>query len=357
MGVIREADFRPAWWMKSAHMQTLWGPLKRRLPEIDRRTERLQLADGDHLQLDWAGPQGVGSGVIVILLHGLAGCSDSHYIRGIQASLVAAGIGSVAINSRGARQPNSTALGYHAGEIDDVDAVIEHVYRRHPAANLLAIGVSLGGSRLLNWLARRDSGKLTAVASVCAPLRLDLCANRLDHGLSQVYRRHLIKQLMGQLHTKKRYLNDHFPHQAARLNALDISDIESFWDYDDQVIAPLYDFRSAGDYYQRCSAGPQLHHIRSPALILHAKDDPFMTPDVIPQHKDLSPTVQLEISRHGGHVGFVSAGPQPYWLEQRMLRFVRDSLPEELRSAYRFDVALNARSSLPSSSGTKGSAA
>ena len=323
MGDIQQSPFRPPFWLRNPHLQTLWGPLGRKAPEVERRTERLALADGDYLLLDWAGPQSHPGQLTVILLHGLSGCSDSHYMRGIQKTLANAGIRSVAINSRGAKQPNDTALCYHAGETDDVDAVIEHVFHQDPTGHRIAIGVSLGGSRLLNWLAHRDNGRLTAVASVCAPLRLDLCANRLDRGLSRLYRQHLLKNLLAQFEEKKRHLDRVNPAEAKRLYRLNMDGIRSFWRYDDQIIAPLYGFRGASHYYAECSAGPTLHQIRTPSLMLQNRDDPFMTPQTLPRQEELGPAMTLEISDHGGHVGFVAQGNRRYWLEQRLLAFVQ----------------------------------
>ena len=323
MGEIIQSSFRAPLGLRNPHLQTLWGPLGRKLPEVQRQQERLELPDGDYLQLDWAGPDRRPGQLTVILLHGLSGCSDSHYMRGFQKTFADAGIRSVAINSRGAKQPNDTALCYHAGETDDVDAVIEHVFHQDPTGHRLAIGVSLGGSRLLNWLAHRDSGRLSGVATVCSPLRLDICANRLDRGLSRMYRQHLIKALLENFARKKRHLDQVNPPEAKRLYRLDMTGIRSFWRYDDQIIAPLYGFRGASHYYAECSAGPRLLQVRTPTLILQNLDDPFMTPATLPRHQELGPAVTLEVSRHGGHVGFIGDADNRYWLEQRLLAFVQ----------------------------------
>ena len=111
--------------------------------------------------------------------------------------------------------------------------------------------------------------------------------------------------------------------------------LRTFWQFDDQVTAPLHGFADATDYYTRCSSRQFLRRIRTPTLILHARDDPFMTPDAIPTARELAPGVRLELSAHGGHVGFV-AGRVPwrpqYWLEGRIaehiLPRVRSSLEE-----------------------------
>ncbi len=135
------------------------------------------------------------------------------------------------MTSRGAAAPNDPALCAHAGEIEDLDAVIQALRQRDRDGPLIAMGVSLGGSRVLNWLARADDGSLSAAVAVCSPLRLDLCANRMDQGLSRIYRRHLISNLLSTLKRQQRHLQRVAPEQAERLAALNLRGIKSFWTF------------------------------------------------------------------------------------------------------------------------------
>ena len=99
------------------------------------------------------------------------------------------------------------------------------------------------------------------------------------------------------------------------------SRIDTIYDFDDLVTAPLHGFRSAEDYYQRSSSRQFIPGIRIPTLLIHAEDDPLMTPDVIPTSNELPPCVQFDLCTHGGHVGFIQ-GQLPlhadYWLDQRV---------------------------------------
>jgi len=52
MGEIVASPFQPPLWLRNPHLQTLWGPLGRALPEVERHSEWLPLADGDRLLLD-----------------------------------------------------------------------------------------------------------------------------------------------------------------------------------------------------------------------------------------------------------------------------------------------------------------
>jgi len=85
------------------------------------------------------------------------------------------------------------------------------------------------------------------------------------------------------------------------------------------------DFDGADDYYNKSSARQYLKNIAKPTLVIHAKDDPFMTEEVIPEASELSASVTLELSKAGGHVGFIS-GKNPlepeYFLDKRIPEFL-----------------------------------
>ncbi|HEY5720058.1 MAG TPA: hydrolase, partial [Gammaproteobacteria bacterium] len=115
-----DGGFAAPWWLRGPHLQTLYAPLLRRVEPPPRRRERLELADGDFVDLDWAGPAGDPRTPLVVLLHGLAGSSASPYLAGLQRVLAARGWGSVALNFRGASgEPNRRAHSYHSGETGD----------------------------------------------------------------------------------------------------------------------------------------------------------------------------------------------------------------------------------------------
>lgn len=312
--------------MRSRHLQTVWGPLWRRPTPLPRHDEKFILRDGDHLWLTWAGPTPGAGRPVVLILHGLSGCYDSHYARGLQARLAEMGVTSVVMNARGtAHRHNDRADIYHAGETRDVADVINALAERHHGGKVLLVGYSLGGSRLLNYLAERPARSVAAAVAVSVPLQLAPCSTQLDRGLSRVYRNRLLGELLAQLQQKYEKLKTQSPHEAHRLKQLGpLGGIRTFRQFDDRVVAPLHGFRDASDYYSRCSAGPKLDRIQVPTLILHAEDDPFMVPEVIPPASLVSSAVSLEVSAHGGHVGFVAGSPgsPDYWLESRIPAFL-----------------------------------
>ncbi|WP_445367822.1 hydrolase [Methylomonas sp. BW4-1] len=323
--------FRPAWWLNSPHLQTIYPAFLRRIsPPAGIRRERLDTSDGDFLDIDWVDN---GGRPLVILLHGLAGSSRSGYIKGLQHSLLAAGFASVALNFRGCSgEMNRMARCYHSGETEDIDFLYKTLRQRFPDRAMAAIGFSLGGNVLLKWLGEQgDKIGLSAAVAVSVPLLLNECADKLDRGFSKLYRDYLLRELKQYMRVKLKHLQGIGQHeQAERIAELgDLSGIKSFWQYDDKVVAGLHGFKDAHDYYRRSSSRQFLKHIRVPTLILQARDDPFMTERVLPTATELSDQVQLEVCAGGGHVGFVSGGlfRPAYWLEARIGGFLRQHLP------------------------------
>jgi uncharacterized protein len=319
--------FKPAWWLRNGHLQTIYPALWRRIkrpPQLHR--ERLATRDGDFIDVDWCG---AGSGPLVILLHGLTGSSRSGYIAGLQSTLHKQGVRSVTLNFRGCSgEPNNLARSYHAGETEDLSFLYHLIREREPDIVLSAVGFSLGGNVLLKWLGEQGSNiGLKAAVAVCVPLLLSECANKLDKGVSRMYRNRLIKELKGYVVDKQRTLMREGRHAEAEkiLRIGSLASIQSFWQYDDKVVAALHGFENVRHYYDESSSRRYLRDIKVPTLLIQAKDDPFMTKAVLPLAAELSASVILELTQGGGHVGFVT-GSNPFkplfWLEQRIPAFL-----------------------------------
>lgn len=331
MGTLVPSSFKPAWWLPGPHGQTLWPVLTRRIA-TPRRHEILPTPDGDILELDWCGE----GRPLVIILHGLTGSADSHYVKGLQWALHRVGLRSVALNFRGCgRELNRTARCYHSGEIEDLEFVYAQIRRREPQTPVAAVGYSLGGNVLLKWLGERQGAlDLFAACAVSVPLLLAKCADAMDRGFTRIYRDHLLTALKQYIRAKIAYLEQlGAREEAIKLKNLgDLETIRSFWEYDDCVIARLYSFRDVHDYYARCSSRPFLRHITVPTLLIQARDDPFMSPDVIPPPEETSAWMELEITARGGHVGFIQGmfpGQADYWLEHRIPEFLQSRLARQ----------------------------
>ncbi|MDA7088820.1 hydrolase [Pseudomonas sp. SA3-5] len=316
-------SFKAAWWLPGPHLQTLWNPLCRKPPQLQRRRERLWLEDGDFLDLDWHGPHAA-EAPLVLVLHGLTGSSSSHYVLGLQQSLAARGWASAALNWRGCSgEPNLLARGYHSGASDDLAETISHLRALRPMTPLYVVGYSLGGNVLLKYLGETGGdSQVQGAAAVSVPFRLDQCADRLGLGFSRIYQAHFMNEMVAYVKTKQRL----FAHQgmADRLSTLDnlgaLEGMRTFWDFDGRITAPLHGFSDAQDYYKRSSSRYFLSGIATPTLIIQAADDPFVFRHSLPEADELSPSTQFELHAHGGHVGFIDGSPRRpgYYLERRI---------------------------------------
>lgn len=312
--------FEPAWWLPGAHAQTLFPHLFRRHAPPPLRRERLELDDGDFIDLDWTGRR---NSPLVILLHGLEGSIRSHYAGGLIRSLYDCGFETALMNFRGCSgEPNRLPRGYHSGETGDLGTVLQHLNSRGPQRPIYLVGISLGGNVLLKWLGENpDQHRVKKAIAISVPFELNTAALRLQTGASRLYQAHLLHKLRRSMHAKAGRIA--LPIDTGRLKSL-----TTFRQFDDQVTAPLHGFRDVDDYYQRSSSRQFIKHIRCPTLILQARNDPFMTPEAIPSSTELGPNVQLEVSNSGGHVGFV-AGRWPwspvYWLDQRVCSALHSS--------------------------------
>ncbi len=317
-GQLSDSDFKPAWWLRSPHLQTIWPSLLRPAAKLDVSWERLELADGDFIDLAWRRRPGP----LVLLIHGLEGSLESHYAAPLLKLLEAEGYGAVFMHLRGCgREPNRLNRSYHSGASEDLAEVLERLELRGERPDAL-IGISLGGNLLLKYLGESGpSARARTAIAISVPFRLQIAAIHMQQGFSRVYQRYLLHKLVGSY--KRKFADRPAPLQVA------IDRIGSIYEFDERITAPLNGFESADDYYRRCSCIGFLKRIETPTLILHAVDDPLMRPDVIPQSGELGPGVTLELCRHGGHVGFIEGrlpGRPRYWLERRIPRYLHQQL-------------------------------
>ncbi len=162
---MKTLEFSAPRWLRSTHLQTIWAPLARTRPVLARQRERLVLADGDFIDLDWLACANENS-PLVIILHGLAGSTDSIYILGIQQALQRSHIASVAMHFRGAGGThNRLARTYHAGETGDLQTLASTLAARFPQRKLAVLGYSLGGNITLKWLG--ETGVNAGVIAAC----------------------------------------------------------------------------------------------------------------------------------------------------------------------------------------------
>jgi predicted alpha/beta-fold hydrolase len=312
--------YRAPRWLAGGHAQTIWSyRLRRPSPPVTR--ERIETPDGDFWDFDWLDAPAQSGAPVVALFHGLEGGSQSHYASALLRVLARTGWRGVVPHFRGCGgEPNRLPRAYHSGDHAEVGAMLAAIRRAiAPETPLFAVGVSLGGSALLNWLGRAGSNAvrtLRAAAAVSAPLDLMAAGIAIGRGVNRVYTRHFLATLK----PKSLAMAARFP---GLLDAARIRRVRTLWDFDDIVTAPLHGFAGTVDYWTRASSKPWLAGIAVPTLVINARNDPFIPAHTLPTQREVSAFVTLEQPRHGGHAGF-AAGRFPGhvdWLPARLLHY------------------------------------
>ena len=313
-------------------MQTLYAALFTPRPRVAYRRERWDTPDGDFIDLDWLRDAESGdrpriprpgsvadAAPLVVLFHGLEGCSTSHYSQALMAHVAGAGWHGVVVHFRGCSgELNRLPRAYHSGDSAEIDWILRRLaHVRH--APVYAVGVSLGGNALLKWLGEHGTDAapfVSATAAISAPVDLMSAGEALGRGFNLIYTRAFLRTL-------KRKSLAKLAHHPNLYDARLVRNARTLREFDDVVTAPLHGFRNTDDYWTRASSKPWLARIGVRTLILNARNDPFLPAAALPASEQVSAAVVLEQPRQGGHVGFVT-GPVPGhldWLPQRIIRF------------------------------------
>lgn len=328
-------SYRPAWWVPGAHAQTLYSKLvrqRRQAPpprDARYRTERWDTPDGDFV--DVVRLDAGSTAPRFLLLHGLEGGEQSHYVQGMFAQARRRGWGmDVLIHRSCGAEMNWQRRFYHSGETSDLALVVARVAAEQPGRALFLAGVSLGGNVLLKYLGERAHlgpcgptatvdavpANVRGAVAISVPYDLSRGSRRIGTGFSRVYERHFLRSLVAKVERKLEV----YPDLVDRAR---LAELRTLWDFDDVLTAGVHGFAGAEDYYARSSALGFLPGVATPTLLLSAVDDPFLPPEVLDEVRRVAaknPHLTVEFHARGGHVGFVG-GRLPwrpdYYAERR----------------------------------------
>jgi len=313
--LLSGTGYRPGWLFRNAHASTLIPSMLRKVLAVSYVRRRLELPDGDFLDLDWSR---VGASRVAVICHGLEGNSSRPYMRGMARVFNAAGWDAVAVNFRGCSgEPNRLARSYHSGATDDLRAVMSAVNESGCDAVVL-LGFSLGGNLILKYLGEDPSAvsdRVCAAVTISVPLDLADTSRCLMQPRNRIYHARFMRKLRHGVRVKSASL----PGEMDSSLLAHARDIVAF---DDLYTAPLNGFADAADYYARNSARNWLDRITVPTLLLSAANDPFLGADCYPREMAAaSRSFHFEETAWGGHVGFHLPGPV-YYSERRAVEFV-----------------------------------
>jgi hypothetical protein len=317
------STYRAPAWLPGRHAQTLY-PFFLPRPDIAFRRERVETPDGDFWDVDWSIP---GSNVaadapLLVVFHGLEGDSRSNYARHLMLEADALGWRGVVPHFRGCGgEPNRLPRAYHSGDHEEIGHILAALQARIGVETpMVAVGISLGGSALLNWLGRAGPAArplLAAAATASVPLDLMAAGLAIDTGFNRLYAWHFLHTLR----PKALAMAARFP---GRLDAARIAAARTMREFDDAVTAPLHGFADVADYWTRGSSKPWLRGVQVPTLVLNARNDPFVPGASLPSPADVSPWVRLEQPDTGGHAGFLHGNfpGSGVWLPRHLATFL-----------------------------------
>jgi predicted alpha/beta-fold hydrolase len=316
-------DFRPLPFLGNAHIQTILANIFPRAYKAPRAKQAvIPLPDGDSLVAHDSQPQGWKAGdPDVLLVHGLGGCHQSSYMIRFTRLLVPQGFRVLRMDLRGAGAGAGLARRtYNAACSADVRMVAHWLHAQAPSSPLALVGMSLGGNivlKLAGEAAEHPVPGLRLVAAVSAPLDIVRCSNLMEK--LPFYNQYYVRSMVRQIHNNRR----HFPH----LPRLRFPRAMTLRMLDEIHTAPQGGFASAMDYYQQASSLPLVPRIQVPALLLTARDDPFISSQEYEDLKGL-PNLKICIAPRGGHLGFLGWDGQGgiRWSEGQVVQWLVKNL-------------------------------
>ncbi len=309
--------YKVKWWLRSMHISTIWASQFRKKPKLVLVRKRVELDDGDFIDIDESRH---GNKRAVLLLHGLEGSSKSRYMQNMASTFINDKWDAILMNHRSCSgEDNRLYSCYHSGKSDDLNRILNHINNAYNYESIVTIGFSLGGNVSLKYLGESwlKPDNLKACISISPPIDLEACGVALNSRKNWVYARTFLSTMRKKLEAKLTKFPDKDSGQLERVKTL--------YDFDNEYTGPAHNFGDAQGYYDNCSSKPFIKNITLPTLILLAKNDSFMQSSCYPY--DIVATlknVYLETPEYGGHVGFVQKGT--YYQEERALSFVHSIL-------------------------------
>jgi uncharacterized protein len=312
-----DANLNPPFWQFNGHIQTIYPSIFRKIA-VPYVRERLELVDGDFLDLDWVKQ---GSKKLVIVTHGLEGDSSRHYVTGMIKKFTDNGFDGLAWNCRSCSgEINRLPRFYHHGDATDLKLVVE--YGAKMGYNeIVLVGFSMGGSltlRLLGEFTNQLPIVVKAAITASVPLDLPSSVRELYKPNKSFYMRRFLRKLAVKIEKK----SITFPENKILNFDNYWKEIKNFDDFDNRYTAPLHGYKNAEEFYQKASAKPFLSAINIPTCIIQAQNDPFLT-DLCFDLGSANTNKNLTLlkPKSGGHVGFMVKGQKHTYAENQAWDF------------------------------------
>jgi len=317
---IIKSSYKAPHLFRNGFVSTVYSGLVRKVKNVNQERERITLCDGDFLDLDWSYSIKK-TNKLIIVLHGLEGNAQRHYMTGIAKYFNKNEVDAVCVNFRGCSgEENLKFRSYHSGATDDLDDVIQYLIKIKHYTEIYINGFSLGGNVALKYIGEQEEipSQIKAAIAVSVPCSLYGSCVELHKFKNVLYHNRFKRHLVSKLKHKQ----IQFPHLVS--NTV-IKSINTLKDFDDVYTSKANGFKDALDYYKQCSSLQFLHNIKIPTLVINAKNDSFLSPECFPINEaKANSNLFLEMPDYGGHVGFVDKN-NLYYNERRALEFISKS--------------------------------
>ena len=316
---IIQSTYKPPFWAKKSFVSTVFSGLARTVSGVLQTRERIELYDGDFIDLDWSYAQ-QSSDKVIILLHGLEGNAQRPYITGTAKLFNENGVDACAVNFRGCSgEPNRLYRSYHSGATEDLEAVIDYILKQDKYSDIYIKGISLGANMALKYAGEREQlpKALKGIVAVSSPCYLKESCD----ALMSLKNRHYAIRFLAHLKDKLKPKLEQFPQD---ISTADFNSIKTLVDFDEVYTSKAHGFKNALDYYKQSSSLQYLASITIPTLIINALNDSFLSAECYPvKEAKQNPNLYLEMPKYGGHVGFIDKG-NVYYNEKRALEFIKN---------------------------------
>ena len=295
--------------------QTIAGSQFTENPDLPQTIQHRVRLDENNLLLMYELKSVEESSPVVLIGHGMGGCSESGYVRRISSKLFKEGFGVFMMNQRG----SGSGIGlcdrlWNGGSSEDLAQTIQFIIDLYPTRKILVMGFSLSGNILLKYLGegREIPSNILATLAVNPPIDLKVSSQQISKGRwSETFNQYYLKLMNRQVEAMVQCHPDAFrPATTPKTN----------WEFDVEYTAPAFGYSSADEYYEQCSSKQFLEQVAVPTTILCSQDDPFIPSEVF-QSARMSQQIDFINPEFGGHMGYISRSQNDFG-DRRWMDFI-----------------------------------
>ena len=314
---ILQSSYKPSRIWRNPHVSTIYPSAFRKVNGVNYTREKLELSDGDFLDLDWS-KSSENNSRLAIFTHGFLGNSTRPYLLGGVKTFNSANYDALAWNHRGLGGENNRfeRITTH-GSSDELEEIINHVLYEKQYTEIILVGYSKGGNISMKYAGEKSANipsEIKKIIAISSPTDLQGSVDVM--GKKGFYTERFKTKLLKFLLNRPELIDNQILKEIPKMKYLD--------DITDNYIAPLHGFKDGRDYYEQCAAISVVDKIRVPTFILNAKNDPVLSEScAMLEVAKKSDYIYSEIPNHGGHCGFYQPNNDGiYWGDKRMIEFV-----------------------------------